>query len=85
MNELQEAIEKTTGQIAGAKTTASYTVILGIDEAQRLVDAAQLAPLLQERCELLGRALNAVWCLVSEEDQKALTAVLDDKRHQVKQ
>lgn len=85
MNELQGAIEEITGQIAGAQTTASYTVILGIAEARQLVDAAQLVEPLQQRCELLGRALNAVWCLVDEDSQKAITSLLEGERHQVKQ
>ena len=77
MSELQAAIEETLGQIAGARTAASYSVVLSISEAQLLVDAAQLAGPLRERCGLLGRALNAIWGLVSEEDQQALTAVLE--------
>ena len=43
MSELQAAIEETLGQIAGARTAASYSVVLSISEAQLLVDAAQLA------------------------------------------
>lgn len=77
MNELQEVIEETTGQLAHAAQAASYTVLLGTDEAKTLVDAAQLVAPLQERCQLLGRALTAVWSLVGEEDQRALMAVLD--------
>lgn len=77
MSELQEAIEETTGQLAHAKQAASYSVILNLSEVQRLVDAAQLVAPLQERCQLLGRALAAVWSLVGEEDQQAIMAVLD--------
>lgn len=77
MSELQEAIEETTGQLAHAKQAASYSVILNLGEAQLLVDAAQLVSPLQERCQLLGRALVAVWSLVGEEDQQAIMSVLD--------
>lgn len=77
MNELQEVIDKTTGQLAHAAQAASYAVLLGTGEAKTLVDAAQLVGPLQDRCQLLGRALAAVWSLVGEEDQRALMAVLD--------
>lgn len=76
MIELQDAITATAGQIAGAKVAASYTVILTTGEAQLLVDAAQLVSPLQERCQLLVRALSAVWSLVGEEDQRMIMAML---------
>lgn len=72
MNELQKVINIVTGQLALAKQVASYSVLLTTAEAQVLIDAAQLTPLLQERCELLGRAVTAVWSLVSEEDRQAI-------------
>lgn len=83
MNELQQVIDRVTGHLARIEALTSATqilpstVVLSLGEAQALVDAAQLVPLLQERCELLGRAVTAVWSLVSEEDQVAITAGLD--------
>ena len=71
MNELQTVVDNVRGQLAHMATAGSYTVSLDRDEAQRLVDAAQL----QERCLLLGRALTALWSLVSEEDQRAIMAL----------
>ena len=65
MRELQQVIDETTGQLAHAAQAASYRVLLGTDEAKALVDAAQLVSPLQERCELLTRALNGIYTLVS--------------------
>lgn len=45
-----------------------------VAQSEGLVRTNQL---LAERCELLGRALAAVWSLVSEDDQQAITALLD--------
>lgn len=77
MNELQDVIDETTGQLAHAAQAASYTVLLSTDEARQLINAAQLVAPLQDRCQLLGRALAAVWSLVGEDDQRAIMAVLD--------
>lgn len=76
MNELQQVIDETAGQLAHAKQAGCY-VLLGTDLAQQLIDAADLVAPLQERCQLLGRALAAVWSLVGEDDQRAITALLD--------
>lgn len=76
MNGLQEVIDETAGQLAHAKQAGCY-VLLGADLAEQLIDAAQLVGPLQERCQLLGRALAAIWSLVGEDDQRAVMAVLD--------
>lgn len=77
MNELQQTIEDVARGINNAEQYDSQIVGMSRSEARMLIDAARLAPLLQERCELLGRALTAVWSLVSEEDQQALAEYLD--------
>lgn len=43
---------------------------------EALRERAELVEPLQERCQLLGRALAAVWSLVGEEDQRAILAGL---------
>lgn len=83
MNELQQVVDRITGHLARIENLTSAmqilpsTVVLSLGEAQTLIDAAQLVGPLQERCQLLGRALAAVWSLVGEEDQRAIMAVLD--------
>lgn len=44
---------------------------------QRASKAEEMSTLLQERCELLGRALDAMWDLVGEEDQQAIMVQMD--------
>lgn len=44
---------------------------------RRAEEAEQLSALLRDRCQLLGRALAAVWSLVGEEDRRPIMAVLD--------
>ena len=44
---------------------------------EALRERADLVDPLQERCQLLGRALTAIWGLVGEEDRQEITAVLD--------
>ena len=82
MNEVQQVVDRITGHLARIESITSAmqirpsTVVLSLDEAKTLIDAAQLVGPLQERCQLLGRALAAVWGLVSEEDQRAVMDVL---------
>lgn len=77
MSELQQVIDEIAGQLAHMPQCGSYSVMLDQDEAQQLIDAAQLMAPLQERCELLGRALAAIWSLVDEEYQREIMSVLD--------
>ncbi len=77
MNGLQQVIEDVARGLANTENFDSAIVGISKDEARLLIDAARLAPLLQQRCELLGRAVNAMWGLVAEEDQQAIAALLD--------
>lgn len=77
MNELQQVVDDVARGINSAEHYGSVIVGISRAEARCLIDAAQLVAPLQERCELLGRALAAVWSLVGEEDQRAITALLD--------
>lgn len=42
-----------------------------------LYEATTLNGLLQERCQLLGRALAALWTLISDEDRQEIAQFLD--------
>ena len=77
MNELQQVIDEVARGISGAENFGSEIIGISRHEAQTLINAAQLVAPLQERCELLGRALTAVWGLVSEDDQRVINACLD--------
>ena len=77
MKDLQTTIEDVARAIGNAERGGSPIVGVSKEEARQLIDAAQLVVLLVERCQLLGRALAAVWSLVSEEDRQEITAVLD--------
>lgn len=77
MSELQQVIDDVAKGIASVENYGSEIVGISKHEAQTLIAAAQLTAPLQERCELLGRALAAVWSLVGEEDQRAIMTVLD--------
>ena len=77
MNELQQVIEDVARGLTNTENFGSAIVGISKDEARVLINAAQLVAPLQERCELLGRALTAVWSLVSEEEQQALAEYLD--------
>lgn len=74
---LQETINSIRGKMADVVQAGSYAVILNTVELQIILDASELSEPLQERCELLGRALTAIWGLVSEEDRQEITALLD--------
>lgn len=63
--------------VDGAENYGSAIVGISRSEVRQLLDAAQLVPLLQERCQLFGRALAAIWTLVNEEDQQAIAEFLD--------
>jgi hypothetical protein len=77
VKELKRTIEDVARGLYSAENSGSPIVGISKDEARQLIEAAQLAPLLQERCELLGRAVNAMWELVGAEDQQAIAAMLD--------
>lgn len=77
MNELQQVIEDVGRGLVNAEHYGSAIVGMSRAEANALIDAAQLVAPLQERCELLGRALAAVWSLVGEDDQRTIMTVLD--------
>jgi hypothetical protein len=77
VNELQHVIEDVTKGISNAEQYDSAIVGMSRQEAQALIDAAQLVAPLQERCQLLGRALAAIWGLVSEHDRQAIAEIID--------
>lgn len=77
MNELQQIIDDVRRGINNAENYGSVIVGISRSEAQALLDAAQLVAPLQERCELLGRALAAIWTLVSEEDRRMIASSLE--------
>jgi hypothetical protein len=76
VNELQQVVEDVGQALGSIENYGSSIVGISRSEARQLLDAAQLVPLLQERCELLGRALTAVWSLVDEEDQLEIAELL---------
>jgi len=77
VNELQQVVDDVARGINSAEHYGSVIVGISRAEARCLIDAAQLVAPLQERCELLGRALAAVWSLVGEDDQRTIMAVLE--------
>jgi hypothetical protein len=77
VNELEQTIDEVAKGISGAENYGSAIIGISKDEAQTLINAAQLVAPLQERCQLLGRALSAVWSLVNEEDQQTIAEFLD--------
>lgn len=77
MNELQQVIDDVRRGIDNAENYEAAIVGISRSEAQTLINAAQLVAMLQARCELLSRAVNAMWGLVSDEDQQAIAALLD--------
>lgn len=77
MTELEQVVEAVRQGLDNAENYGSAIVGISRSEAQALINAAQLAGPLQERCQLLGRALAAVWSLVGDEDQRAIMALLE--------
>ena len=77
MTELQQVIGDITRALGNPENSGSAIVGISRDEAKVLLDAAQLVAPLQERCQLLGRALTAVWTLVDEVTQAEISEILD--------
>lgn len=77
MNELQQVVEDVEQALDSTENYGSPVVGISRSEAKVLIDAAKLVPLLQERCQLLGRALDALWSVVGEEEQREIADLLD--------
>ena len=77
MTELEQVVEAVRQGLDNAENYGSAIVGISRSEAQALINAALLVVPLQERCQLLGRALAVIWALVDEENQRVITAFLD--------
>ena len=70
-------VNTATQKAIGMDGLEPASLVAVVEQREReSIDAAQLVAPLQERCQLLGRALTAVWSLVGEEDQRAVMDVL---------
>lgn len=71
-------VNTATQKAIGMDGLEPASLVAVVEQRERqLIDEAQLVAPLQERCQLLGRALAAVWSLVGEDDQRAIMALLD--------